>query len=1021
MLRRFFFALMLAGVVGLSFDAVNAQEATPTAAPPASPSPSAKPSSTPTPPFNRLAWRSIGPAASGGRIASVVGSAKNPDLYYLGTAGGGVWKSVNGGATWSPTFDGQRVSSIGAVAIDPNDDDVVWAGTGETNPRNDVTYGDGIFKSIDGGKTWKNMGLRDTLQISSIAIDPRDSSAVTVGAMGDFFRDSKARGIYRTTDGGRSWTQALSVGPNSGVSDLAVDRKNPDVMYAGVWQFKRLPWTFMSGGPQDGIYKSTDAGKTWAKLKGNGLPTGDTGRIGLAVAPSDSNRVYALIESKGPGILWRSDDAGATWKVVSDDTLVDQRFFYFSHVAVDPSNADHVYGVSNELAESTDGGKKFKKIARGVHVDYHSMWIAPNDPKRMIVGEDGGYAITLDGGKNWSFSRNLAIGQVYHVGLDNETPYRVCASLQDNNGFCGPSNSLNGEGIPDAAWERVIGGDGMWAIPDPLDPNLVWTDLQTGRLTIYNRTTQRNTFIQPWIGIAADDFSLDKAAYRYNWDAPIGFAPWDGHIAWLGANVVFQTSDRGAHWKVISPDLTRNIKAHQQPAGGPLALDVSSAEFHDTLLDIEGSPIHKGEIWTGSDDGVISLTLDGGKHWRNVTPAGVPTEGRVETIAPSPLIDGVAYAVFDRHFSGDRTAYVYRTADHGAHWTSIASGLPAGQEARSIRPDAKNAHLVYLGLENSLMLSYDDGTHWASFQAGLPPVAVYDIRTQPRCNDLVIATHGRSLWIFDDLNAIQHFPAARSAGAMLFAPRTTYMFSEHSNDEGLYTRFAGKNPPSGTIVTFYQAKPGAKPPAVTILDAHQHVIRTIAGTHRIKEKEIPNVTNDTGLNRIAWDMREDGPVRWNGAAKEEFKGPRVGTTVVPGHYFVRMTLDGHTLEQPFTLEPDPRVSYTTADYAASYAFAKKHLDEFSQIDVALNRLDAAMKAHAGDAAYLAKAALVRGELTADFHNGEDFIQRPGRLREDMERLTYGSGAPPSIAQRQTADRIDAIYRKVMADVAAFFK
>jgi photosystem II stability/assembly factor-like uncharacterized protein len=532
--------------------------------PDAGASPSPSPSPSPVAPFNRLRWREIGPAVSGGRVTAVVGSAHDPKLYYVGAAGGGVWKTVNGGATWSPVFDDQDVSSIGAIAIDPNNDNIVWVGTGETNPRNDVSYGNGIYRSMDGGKTWKHLGLDATMQISSIAVDPRDGNTVTVGALGDFFNDSEARGIYRTADGGATWTKTLYVGPQSGVSDLAVDPKNPDTMFAGVWQFRRLPWTFTSGGPDDGLYKSIDAGKTWTKLTGNGLPEGITGRIGLAIAPSNPQRIYALIEAKG-GILWRSDDGGATWAVISDDTLVDQRPFYFSHINVDPSNPDHVFGVSEQLAESRNGGKTFTIVARPVHVDYHAMWIAPHDPQRMIVGEDGGYAITLDGGRNWEFSRNLAIGQPYHVGFDNQTPYHVCAPLQDNNGFCGPSNSLSPGGIPDEAWERVVGGDGMWAVPDPTDTNLIWTDSQNGNLSVYDRAAKRNTQVAPYRGTSADEFALDKAKYRYNWDSPIAFAPWDGHIAWYGANVVFQTSDHGLHWHPISPDLTRNIKAHQQP------------------------------------------------------------------------------------------------------------------------------------------------------------------------------------------------------------------------------------------------------------------------------------------------------------------------------------------------------------------------------------------------------------------------------------------------------------------------
>ena len=1016
-MRRFFFALFFAALAALPLAPASAQEAEETSG--ASPAPT----EAPIAPFNKVGWREIGPALAGGRLTSVVGSATDPLLYFIGSAGAGVWKTTNGGATWSPMFDKQSVSSIGAVAIDPKNNDVVWAGTGETNPRNDVSYGDGIYKSIDGGKTWNHMGLRETMQISAVAIDPRKTDTVVVGAMGDFFKDSPDRGIYRTTDGGKTWAKTLYVGPQSGVSDLAVNPENPDEMYAGIWQFQRKPWTFNSGGPDDGLYKSIDGGLTWKKLTGSGLPTGITGRIGLAIAASNPKRVYATIEAKD-GILWRSDDAGATWTMISDDTLVNQRPFYFSHLAVDTKNPDHVYGISNELAESKDGGKHFKATAESVHVDYHSMWIAPNDPKRMITGEDGGYGLTVDGGKNWTFSRNLALGQVYHVGYSDETPYRVCAPLQDNNGFCGPSNALNPEGIPDGAWDRVVGGDGMWVVPDPLDPRLIWTDLQDGRVSIFDRATRRNTSVQPYYLNAADEFNFGASKYRFNWDSPIAFAPWDPHVGWFGGNVVFQTIDRGVHWKAISPDLTRNNKEHQKPSGGPLALDVSGAEFSDTILDIEGSAKHTGEIWVGTDDGLVQVTLDGGAHWRDVTPPGVPEYGRVEIVAPSPLVDGTAYAVIDRHMSGDRTAYAFVTHDHGAHWTSIADGLPAGQEARSIRPDTRDPHLVYLGLENSIWASHDDGAHWTSLNLNLPQVAVYDIRVQPRFNDLLIATHGRALWIFDDLTPVQMLPQAKAAGAMLFPIRDAYQYGLHADDEGLYTRYAGKNPANGAEISFYQATPGAAAPEIEILDAtHKHV-RWIRGTNRVKEREIALVTNYTAINRITWDFREDGPVRWDGAPKDEYKGPRTGVTTIPGSYFARISLAGKTYEQAFTVKRDPRLKSPVADEAAAYAFAKTHMNEFSAIDAALNRLDATIKA-ATTPASVAGARALRDRLTADFHNGEDSLQRPGRLREDMQSLIGGGGGgggggAPTIAQLSAAARIDAEYVSVMRDVTAFY-
>ncbi|GAC1575166.1 MAG: hypothetical protein NVS3B7_07560 [Candidatus Elarobacter sp.] len=1016
-------ALVFASVTAAAFAQAPEPEST------AAASPAASPSASPTPPYNRLAFREIGPAVGGGRVTSVAGVADDPQRYYLGSAGGGVWKTINGGATWTPLFEKQNVSSIGALAIDPRNHDVVWAGTGETNPRNDVSWGDGIYRSADGGTTWTNMGLAATRAIASVVIDPRNTNVVLAGALGDVFADSPERGVYRTADGGKTWAKTLYVGPRSGVSELVADPKNPDILYAGIWQFQRRPWTMTSGGNDDGIWKSSDGGTTWKRLTGHGLPAGMTGRIGLAVAPSNPNRVYALIESKD-GILWRSDDAGATWTLMTKNTLVNQRPFYFSHLRVDPSNENHVYGLSQSLSESKDGGKTFKAIAQNVHVDYHDLWIAPNDPRRMIAGEDGGYAISVDGGAAWSFSRNLAIGQIYHVGYDDGTPYRVCVGLQDNNGFCGPSNSLNAEGIIDESWERVTGGDGMWAWPDPRDPNLIWTDLQTGRVSIYDRRTQRNTFVQPWRGTAQDDFSLEKARYRYDWNAPIAFDPFDTATTYFGANVVFATRDRGQHWTVVSPDLTRNDKSHQQPSGGPLALDVSSAEFTGALLDIEPSTTTRGEIWTGSDDGIVQLTRDGGKHWTDVTPPGVPPDGRAETIAPSTLTAGTAYAVIDRHLLGDDAAYVFVTRDWGAHWTQIANGLPR-QPARSIRADTRNANLVYLGLENSFWLSYDQGAHWRKPSLGLPTVATYDIRVQPRWNDLVLATHGRATWILDDLTPLQQLPQAEAAGAMLFAPRTAYQFSQHANDEGLYTRYSGKNPPGGAMLSFYQAKPGAKPPGVEILDAGGTVIRHIAGTETIGGREMPLVTNFTGINRIGWDLREDGPTRWDGAAKEEFKGPRVGVAVVPGRYTARMVLDGKTYSQPFAVAPDPRVAFTAADYRSAYGFAKKHLETYSQIDMLLNRLDAyaassAERAKGADgelaarlASVRAKALALRGRLTADFTNDEDFLQRPGRIREDLQGLFFVAGSPPTPAVLDFAKRVDTALANVVHDAAAF--
>jgi len=989
--------------------------------------------------FGNLTWRSIGPAVSGGRVAAVAGTPQDDRLYYIGTAGGGVWKSINGGATWAPVFDKQDAPAIGAVAIDPQNRNVVYVGTGESNPRNDVSYGDGLYKTTDGGKTWSNIGLRGTRHISRIVIDPHNPAHVVVGALGDVFADSPDRGVYVSFDAGRNWRKTLYVGPRSGASDLAIDVRHPDTVYAGIWQFRRQPWTFTSGGPDDGLYKSSDGGKTWMRLTGHGLPEGTTGRIGLAIAPSDGKRVYALIEAKG-GILWRSDDAGASWVVVSKDTLADQRPFYFTHIAVDPRNPNHVYAVSEMLAESKDGGKKFTEIAKDVHVDYHAIWIAPNDPDRIMTGEDGGYALTIDGGKTWSFSRNLAIGQFYHIAASNENPYYVCGGLQDNNGFCGPSNSLDREGIKDEDWFDVIGGDGMWAVPDPVDPNFIWTDLQDGRVAIYDRKRATTRFVLPYYDFAKNDFNIADRKYRFNWDSPIAFAPWDGHVAWYGGSVVFQSTDRGEHWTPISPDLTLNLKEHQHPAGGPLAYDVSGAEYSDTILTIEGSPLDKGEIWVGTDDGLVQLTRDGGAHWENVTPPGVAPFGRVETVAPSPLIAGTAYANIDRHRSGDYAPYLFVTHDYGKTWTKITSGLPADQYVRTVRGDSLNSNLLYAGTERGIYVSYDAGNRWQSLSLNMPPVSVRDIRIQSQFDDLLVATHGRAFWIMDAIEPLRNIGQAESAGVFLFPPRVAYEYHQHSNDEGLYTRFAGANPPLGAIVDFYQAKPQSKTPVIEILDAKGNVVRRVTGTHKDKDKDVPDVTNKTGLNRYVWDFHEDGPVQWMGAAREEYRGPKIGALVVPGTYTARIVLDGKTLTQTFVVKPDPRDGSTAADledYLAGYAFSKKYLGAYGKIDIVLNNLDTMKKslASAAQAASKANDASLSSQLaaaetqratifsifTADYHNDEDSIQRPGALREDVPSGGFlrGGNQPPTASLLEYAARFDDAYRAAFEKYNAF--
>ncbi|MBV8066634.1 MAG: hypothetical protein JO113_01555, partial [Candidatus Eremiobacteraeota bacterium] len=998
------------------------------------PSPSPTPSAGP--PFTNMKWREIGPAAGGGRVTSVAGAASSPKLYFIGSAGGGVWRTQNGGQTWDPVFDKEPVAAIGAVTIDPTDTRIVWAGTGESNPRQDVSYGDGVYKSTDDGDTWTNVGLKGTRAISRILVDPRNHNHVIVGAFGDAFGDSPQRGVYVSDDGGRTWRQTLYVGPQSGASDLALDPQNPSVVYAGIWKFQRRPWTFVSGGAEDGIYKSTDGGATWTKLEGHGLPASPMGRIGLAVAPSDGNRVYAVIESKD-GVLWRSDDGGGNWQIVSNDSQVDARPFYFSHVEVDPKNPNRVYALSFEVMLSTDGGKTFKSTAESVHSDFHAIWIAPNDPDRIILGEDGGYALTLDGGDNWFFSANVPIGQIYRVGLGNDNPYTVCVGLQDNQGWCGPSNSLDPSGIQNKNWIVTVGGDGQWGIPEPDDPNWIWSNAQNGALTIYNRVTQDQWSAQPYLQTGKESWVLATSKYRFHWESPIAFAPWrtasGGVIGWFGGNVIFQTTDRGHSWTVISPDLTRNIKSHQQPAGGPITNDVSGAEYSDTILDIEGSPRARGEIWVGTDDGLVQLTRDGGKHWTNVTPPDAPQFGRVETVAPSPLVDGTAYAISDAHYVGDNLAYAFVTHDFGQHWTKIVNGLPADQWVRTIRPDIRDRNLLYLGSEEGIWISFDGGSTWQSFQNDMPPVSVRDIRLQPEYDDLVVATHGRATYIMDDVRPVQELQQAIGRGTWLFTPRLAYEWTLHSNDEGTYTEYTAENPPFGVTITFYQSQAQKGAPSLDILDARGRVIRSISGTHKVEGKDQPYITNKTGLNRYTWDFNVNGPVKWNGAALDFLKGPDTGPGVVPGDYSVRMSLAGHTYVQRFHVAADPRSRFTQADYQRSFDEAMRQTAHLSTLDAILNNLDDLKKSigTAQASAQKSKSAALTAKLQdaetarkalfdslGTYVRGEGTEDEP-KLHEDLLGAFQQAQGLITPTVSDFLSRVDAEYRAGIARYNAF--
>ncbi len=949
---------------------------------------------------------------AGGRVSGVAGTDENPNLYYFGAAGGGVWKTANGGLTWTDVWPANAVGAIGAVAIDPRRPDTAWVGTGESNLRNDVSYGDGVWVTHDGGRSWRNVGLRDTWAIAQIVVDPRDSNRIWVAAEGNPYRDSPARGIYRTTDGGRSWHRTLYLGPASGASDVAIDPRDPSVVFAGIWQFRRLPWTFSSGGELDGLFKSTDGGATWRRLRGNGLPHGPMGRIGVSVAGS---RVYAVIQSQD-GVLWRSDDVGAHWRLMTRDTLVNQRPFYMSRLAVDPSNRDRVFFSSEDLIETRDGGKTYADVETAVHQDHHGLWIS-RDGRRIIEADDGGAPISIDGGKTWDWRYNVAIAQVYRIGYDEQNPYRVCGGIQDNDSYCGPSDSLSPLGIENSDWRDVGNdGDGSWVWPQPSDPNSIWNvgvNELNGQLGIYDMRSRQNYDITP------DDTDTNGRAlaglrFRSNWEAPFAFSPF-GNAAYYGANVLFETRDLGRTWTEISPDLTRNDPAKQQVAGGPINTDVSGAEFYDTIFDIAPSPREPGRIWVGTDDGLVQLTADSGAHWRNVTPPSVPPWGRIDTVEASRFDARRAYLAVDRHVTGDPRPYVLVTDDSGATWRSIVNGLPSDQYVHVIREDPANPDVLYTGLEQGVWFTLDRGAHWHSLRLNMPSVAIHDLRVQPQRHDLMLATHGRGFWILDDAGAISGLrQAVQGAAPTIFPSRTAYTwyrwwmsaYGTHPDECCVAAgAFSGEDPEEGALVTYYLPSPARA--WIEVLDSGNRSVRCL------------DAPGDPGVERLAWDLTETPPVPWLRARDWNRGGS--GPTVVPGRYTVRLHVDTAVAEQVLDVRPDPRAAWTQAQYVARYKFVKSLDDELSAIDVALNRLDGIVQ-RPPTPALRASAQDDKKLFTSGVVNSEDDQLMPDRLRE---RLTILQGAialsqgPPLPPHYREAAAIHAQFETAMAGYRAF--
>ncbi|MBA3713398.1 MAG: hypothetical protein H0W76_13270 [Pyrinomonadaceae bacterium] len=885
--------------------------------------------------FERLEWRSIGPANMGGRTADVEGVPGNPNIVYAATASGGLWRTDNGGVKWRPIFERENTISIGDIALEPSNPDVIWVGTGESNVRNSVSFGDGVYKSTDGGKSWQHLGLKDTERISRICINPRNPDTVYVGALGHAFGPNEERGVFMTTDGGKTWTKTLYVDAQHGVSDLDIDPSNPNILYAAMWSFERKPWTHRSGSEKGGVFKSIDGGRTWNKLT-NGLPK-LAGRIGVKIAPSNPNIVYTITESKD-GTLYRSDDRGETFKQVSKQANIVSRGFYYTDLRVDPTNENRVYAVASTLFVSIDGGRTFRSITGRTHIDYHALWIDPQNPRRMWQGQDGGVAVSYDQGETWEYVNNIPLGQFYQIHADNRQPfYYVMGGLQDNGTWTGPSRTREPAGILNDDWRMISFGDGFYVLNHADDPELYISEAQGGSIVRTDFRTREQQLVSP--DPRGTDGPASEGKYRFNWNSPIIPSPHDKNTIYFGGNVVFKSTDFGKMWTPVSSDLTTSDRGKQGEAGGPVAIENTGAEYHTTIISLAESPLRAGVLWAGTDDGNLQMTTDGGKTWTNLTPnvAGLLPNSPVSHVEPSRVDAQTAYASFDRHMLDDFRPYIFKTTDGGKTWQNVTGDLPAKAHVWIVREDPKNTNLLYAGTELGLFVSYTSGNNWARLNMkNLPHVAVHDIIVHPRENDLILGTHGRSIWIFDDATPIQQMNAAvASSDAHLFDVRPGLRHTSRFTRYGIGDKvFAGANPPYGALITYHlKDKPDEKTVVkVQILDANNKVV-----------SEVNQAPKEKGLNRAAWNLRYGGPQVRRPPTDEEtaFTGGPRGPHVLPGTYTVRLTVGDKTFDKRVEVRLDPTIQpvVSTADLQLLHDLALKLRDMQSATNTALRAID----------------------------------------------------------------------------------
>lgn len=855
--------------------------------------------------FEALRARAIGPAGMSGRVAAVDVDLSDRNVIFVGASTGGVWRSRDGGLAWEPVFDHQPLLGIGSVAVSPANPDLVWVGTGEANPRNSMGVGAGVFRSLDGGDTWRRMGLAGSERISRIIPHPSDPDVAFVGALGPAWSDGEERGVYRTIDGGESWSKVLYVNERTGVADLVMDPTNPDKLFAALWEYRRLPWSFTSGGPGSGLYVTYDGGDSWRRATSeDGFPEGDLGRIGLGIAPSDPDVVYALVEAERNALL-RSDDGGRSWHLVSDAEGINPRPFYYADIRVDPMNENRVYRLASSIEVSEDGGRSFRTVVSSqiIHGDVHELWIDPADPRVMIMGNDGGIAVTRDRGRDWRFVENLPLAQFYHINVDMDTPFNVYGGLQDNGSWYGPSQVWESSGIMNAHWHRTGGGDGFASLPDFSDPRFGYSMSQQGSLMRFDKVTGERRDIQP--------VHPDGVRLRFNWNAALNVDPHDSTTIYLGSQFVHRSRDGGMSWEIISPDLTTDDpEKQQQDQSGGLTLDATGAENYTTILSIAPSPLERGLIWVSTDDGNVQITRDDGATWTNVRDRirGVPRGTWSPHVEPSKHDPAVAYVVFDDHRRGNWTPFVFRTEDYGRSWDPLST---AGVEGfvHVIEEDPVQENLLFLGTEFGMYVSLNRGGSWHQWREGIPAVPVRAIMVHPRDHDLVIGTHGRGAYILDDVRPLQAMAADSSLAresVHLFQPPPALevTIAERLGYRSVgHAMFFGENRPFGALLTFWAGggdetaeaaagpSPGDGTARILILDPRSRVVASLSQSTR------------PGMNRLTWDLRADAPQDLEGGDSRSGTG---GPLVVPGQYRVRVELDGTTSEANLEVRPDPR-------------------------------------------------------------------------------------------------------------------